>query len=180
MQSASALEYLHSANVVHRDIAARNFLLSSPFKVYLSDFGMSRLITSTDATQKTANNVGPIRWMAPESIFRMEYSKKSDVYMFANFVYEVLYRRVPFADVPNLLDVGDAVQAGQRPSLSRDCPPALLPLFESCWATDPAERMDMGKVLEVVSTLPFEISSIPDAPSDAFTNSSSANNYISL
>lgn len=43
-QLSSALVYLHSCKYVHRDIAARNVLLSSPRCVKLSDFGLSRCI----------------------------------------------------------------------------------------------------------------------------------------
>lgn len=40
MNIAKGLEHMHSNNVVHRDIAARNILLSKDMKCKISDFGM--------------------------------------------------------------------------------------------------------------------------------------------
>src|SRR3989338_1408747 len=54
-ESAAGLEYLHSENVVHRDIAARNFLIADPWKIYLTDFGHSRLLGNDNGTQSTKN-----------------------------------------------------------------------------------------------------------------------------
>ena len=76
---------------------------------------MSRLLTTENQTQRTKNNIGPIRWMAPESIFKSEYSNKSDVFMYGMFLYEVIFRKSPFYAIENLLDVGDAVAQGIRP-----------------------------------------------------------------
>src|SRR3989338_3998922 len=146
LQSSSAVAYLHAENVVHRDIAARNFLLCSPFQLYLADFGMSRFLSADNSTQKTKNHLGPVRWMAPESIFSAEYSKSSDVYMYGMFLYEVFHRTVPFSELENVLDVADIIQDGKRPILAADCP--HLSLFHQCWATNPAERPTMIHILE--------------------------------
>lgn len=43
-QIASALSYLHDRQYLHRDVAARNCLVSNPYCVKLSDFGLSRRI----------------------------------------------------------------------------------------------------------------------------------------
>ena len=86
---------------------------------------MSRLLQANDGdkdfvAQKTKNDVGPIRWSAPESMFQSEYSKMSDCYMFGMFMYEVLFRQIPFYNISNLLDVSDAVLAGKRPDIPPD------------------------------------------------------------
>jgi serine/threonine protein kinase len=39
-------------------------------------------IFNNDLSLKTKTNVGPIRWMSPESLGQQIYSKKSDVWMF--------------------------------------------------------------------------------------------------
>ena len=145
--SASALEFLHSKNIVHRDIAARNFLLASPFIVYLSDFGLSRLLQTSDSSQKTQSSIGPIRWMAPESIFQGTYSSRSDSYMYAMFLYEVLFRCVPFSETSNVLDVSELVAAGERPPiLDPNLDSAYMEVFEKCWSSDPSERLSMSDI----------------------------------
>jgi len=81
---AKGMNHLHKFNVIHRDLAARNVLLSqsnfNKAQLKISDFGLSRVLQQ-DIEGKTRNTFGPIRWMAPESIGRQVYSKKSDVWI---------------------------------------------------------------------------------------------------
>jgi len=63
---------------------------------------MSRVLEQTASEGNTLNNMGPIRWMAPESLARQIYSKKSDVWMFGIVIYEVVSRYEPHTDkTPN-------------------------------------------------------------------------------
>jgi len=71
--------HLSYEKIVHRDLAARNILLDRGHIPKVSDFGMSRVIIDNTNEGQTKTNVGPIKWMAPESIRTSEYSEKSDV-----------------------------------------------------------------------------------------------------
>src|SRR3989338_565167 len=86
---ASALTFLHSLGVVHRDIAARNVLLDGAGKAKLADLGLSRLLDSKHSEQQTKSYVGPVRWMAPEAIRERKYSPASDAYSFGVLMSEV-------------------------------------------------------------------------------------------
>jgi predicted Ser/Thr protein kinase len=72
---ARGIVHLHSNNIVHRDLAARNVLLHQG-EPKITDFGMSRVV---DEHQRgtTKSELGPIRWMAPESLKNKQYSTKS-------------------------------------------------------------------------------------------------------
>jgi serine/threonine protein kinase len=78
---AFGLLHLHSHNIVHRDLAARNILVGD-HKPKISDFGMSRVLKDGAQQGQTASRLGPVRWMAPESIRDAVYSTKSDVWAF--------------------------------------------------------------------------------------------------
>lgn len=81
-QLSTALAYLESKRFVHRDIAARNVLVSSNDCVKLGDFGLSRYME--DSTYyKASKGKLPIKWMAPESINFRRFTSASDVWMFA-------------------------------------------------------------------------------------------------
>ncbi len=81
-QLSTALSYLESKRFVHRDIAARNVLVSSHDCVKLADFGLSRWIDDGDSYYKASRGKLPIKWMAPESINFRRFTAASDVWMF--------------------------------------------------------------------------------------------------
>jgi serine/threonine protein kinase len=58
---------------------------------------MSRVLKE-DIEGRTLSGVGPVCWMAPESISKQVYSKKSDVWTFAVLVYEIVARREPHSE----------------------------------------------------------------------------------
>ena len=123
----------------------------APFALYLADFGLSRLLQTDDGeAQKTQSFMGPVRWMAPESLFDQVYSTKSDSYMYAMFLYEVLFRNVPFFDVSNILDVTELVAAGKRPALvDNELPAIYLEVFTKCWSVEPSERFSLSEIVQL-------------------------------
>ena len=84
----------------HRDIAARNVLVSSRQCVKLADFGLSRWIED-NSYYKASRGKLPIKWMSPESINFRRFTAASDVWMFGVCVWEILMLGVkPFQVVP--------------------------------------------------------------------------------
>ena len=72
---AKGLYHLHKNQIIHRDISARNILMNFN-QPKISDFGMSRFVADTKKGSTTKSNIGPIRWMAPESLKNQSYSTK--------------------------------------------------------------------------------------------------------
>jgi proto-oncogene tyrosine-protein kinase Ret len=131
--------HLHKFNIIHRDLAARNILLTTTGSPKISDFGMSRLLHVADVG-KTYSNIGPIRWMAPESLAQQIYSKKTDIWSFGIVVYEVVAQREPHVDV-NPLDVGVLIRDTYlTPTIPTNCPPLLRKIMEMCWHKEPDHR----------------------------------------
>lgn len=81
-QLSTALSYLESKKYVHRDIAARNVLVSNPSCVKLADFGLSRCMGESQNYYKATKGKLPIKWMSPESINFRRFTTASDVWMF--------------------------------------------------------------------------------------------------
>lgn len=81
-QLSTALSYLESKKYVHRDIAARNVLVSSHTCVKLADFGLSRWMGEDQSYYKASKGKLPIKWMSPESINFRRFTTASDVWMF--------------------------------------------------------------------------------------------------
>ncbi len=136
---AKGLNHLHSNNIAHRDLAARNVLMHNG-EAKISDFGLSRALKEEAQDGKTASNVGPIRWMAPESIANQTYSAKSDVWMYGIVLYEMVARQEPHIG-EDMFNVAIKIRdAGHTPPIPDDCPPVLKEIMEMCWKVNPEAR----------------------------------------
>ena len=77
-QVANGIEYLHSNNIVHRDLKSPNVLVAENFILKISDFGTSKELISDSSRVMSFN--GTTSWMAPEVIRNERCSAKVDVW----------------------------------------------------------------------------------------------------
>ncbi|XP_072535595.1 focal adhesion kinase 1 isoform X3 [Salminus brasiliensis] len=151
-QLSTALAYLESKRFVHRDIAARNVLVSSVDCVKLGDFGLSRYMEDS-SYYKASKGKLPIKWMAPESINFRRFTSSSDVWMFGVCMWEILmYGVKPFQGVKNN-DVIGRIENGERLAMPPNCPPTLYSLMTKCWAYDPSKRPRFNELKAQLSTI---------------------------
>jgi len=154
---AKGMLHLHCGipgkEVIHRDLAARNILLKNGVAL-ITDFGLSRVKSSLDDYQKTQNNVGPLKWMSPESLFENKYSTKSDVFSFGVVIYEIIAQEPPWKDLSGVQAAGK-VNNGYRMVLPESCPCPLVlkKLMVKCWAQLPSDRPDFEKICDILENL---------------------------
>uniref|UniRef100_A0A3Q3B604 Focal adhesion kinase 1 n=1 Tax=Kryptolebias marmoratus TaxID=37003 RepID=A0A3Q3B604_KRYMA len=151
-QLSTALAYLESKRFVHRDIAARNVLVSTVDCVKLGDFGLSRYMEDS-SYYKASKGKLPIKWMAPESINFRRFTSASDVWMFGVCMWEILmYGIKPFQGVKNN-DVIGRIENGERLAMPPQCPPTLYSLMTKCWSYDPSKRPRFNELKTQLSTI---------------------------
>ncbi|XP_019110366.1 protein tyrosine kinase 2aa isoform X4 [Larimichthys crocea] len=151
-QLSTALAYLESKRFVHRDIAARNVLVSSVDCVMLGDFGLSRYMEDS-SYYKASKGKLPIKWMAPESINFRRFTSASDVWMFGVCMWEILmYGIKPFQGVKNN-DVIGRIENGERLAMPPQCPPTLYSLMTKCWSYDPSKRPRFTELKTQLNTI---------------------------
>ncbi|OUM56382.1 hypothetical protein PIROE2DRAFT_49574, partial [Piromyces sp. E2] len=136
---SSGMEYLHSKNVVHGDLMARNILLDVDLQPHICDFGFSKCRAVVDHHSKL-KRLDSLRWTANEVHESFVYTKKSDVYSFAMLCYELFtWGNVPFQNLSERF-LSEAVIAGKRPDYPEDCPMAIWKLMERMWDGNPDAR----------------------------------------
>lgn len=159
--TAAALSFLHSIGMVHRDIAARNVLLGQNYHPYLCDFGFARVVDLTvrpDGENNTKDNIGPIRWMAPEAMRESKYSFATDAYSFGITIWEILEDgRIPFDHYQNLVEVATSVLGGETLPINSSVPARLTQLMRDLWNQEPTKRPKMTDVISILKDLDKEL-----------------------
>ena len=142
LESARAIEYLHSNGFIHRDIKSPNILISDDDRAVLADFGLSRFVS-----KEMSYEIGTIQWMAPEVMQTTgsTYTISADVYAFGIMLWEMVTKEVPYSDM-TFLQIAFYVNGGGRPEIPEDTPESMAKLIRKCWNQDPDRRPSMSQV----------------------------------
>ena len=94
---ADGLAHAHDQGVVHRDIKPQNLLLGMAGRIYISDFGLSRLLDEPRLTM-TGELMGTPAYLSPEQVRgdESQIDHRTDIYSLGVTLYELLTARRPF------------------------------------------------------------------------------------
>jgi len=158
VDASSAIQHLHQQRILHRDIAARNFLVNQEQRVFVSDFGMSVQLPPVSAVYEgRLDEPIPIAWCAPE-LFKSPrvFSTATDVYAFGVFLFELFIQQPPFdskADLTKEVRKNGSI----RPTIPGWCPNRLNRVMTSCWAAS-HERPNMPAVNKELKEIHTQLS----------------------
>lgn len=82
-EASAGMTYLESQKCIHRDVAARNCLLTAELLLKISDFGLS---IKADVEKGKTDDKLPIRYLAPEVMREKKWSHKSDIWAFGKLL----------------------------------------------------------------------------------------------
>ncbi|XP_053729122.1 LIM domain kinase 1a isoform X4 [Synchiropus splendidus] len=170
---AAGMSYLHSMNIIHRDLNSHNCLVRENNTVVVADFGLARLMID-DKQEKLSHAklpglkkpdrrkrytvVGNPYWMAPEMIHGKSYDERVDIFSFGIMLCEIIGRVNADPDyLPRALDFGLNVSGFLEHYCPTDCPPAFFPLAAVCCDLDADKRPAFTKLEEWLENLKMHL-----------------------
>ena len=140
-QMASALDAAHAADLVHRDFKPGNVLLDGE-RALLTDFGLSKLLSSTNRLTAPGRMVGTAHYLSPEQIRGQDVTARTDVYALGCVIFESLTASSPFEGESDFVVMYAHLERPAPPMSERRpaLPAAADAVVSRAMQKDPADR----------------------------------------
>lgn len=142
-QLAEALQYAHGHGIVHRDLKPANALVDEQGNLFLTDFGIAKLLESASPRlTQTDAIMGTPAYISPEQAKAQTVNQRSDIYSLGIILYEMVTGSVPFvADTPLAVILKHISDPLPLPSLIKaDIPESIERVILKALAKEPDDR----------------------------------------
>lgn len=155
LEICSAIQHLHSLNIIFRDLKPDNVGFDFEGKVKIFDFGLAKELDpkqrcSSTATETALYNMsggtGSRRFMAPEVSLCAPYGLSADLYSFGILAWEILALEKAFGRMPVDEHRERVVLGNERPELLPEWTDSLKDILEGCWDGDLQQRPEAKEV----------------------------------
>lgn len=167
---ASGLAYLHSHNIIHRNLNSKSIFLDEFYYPKITNFDFSKQIEQSSFKNESTIK-GKLKYVAPETLVNFEYSKSTDVYSFSLLIYEIMTNKKPFKninesfkeeifegneyEIKRLANMTSIIlDKGIRPEFNASIPDSYRKLIEKCWSQNPKMRPTFDEIVTELKTNP--------------------------
>ncbi|VDM97486.1 unnamed protein product, partial [Onchocerca ochengi] len=178
---AIGLEYMHSKQILHRDLKTQNILLNKKRTIVkLSDFGISKEL-STRSLASTI--IGTPNYLSPEICEGRAYNQKSDLWALGCVLYELAELRRAF-DGENLPSIVMKITKGRHNPISEHWSDDLKQLVNSILDVNENKRPLLKEILTCPLILPvclainLDLGALPSSPPKKTRQIASSNSSI--
>ncbi|XP_015927696.1 LIM domain kinase 1 isoform X2 [Parasteatoda tepidariorum] len=166
---ASGMAYLHSKNIIHRDLNSNNCLVREDKSVVVADFGLARVMLDKQLSRKSSTGnrrperkkrytvVGNPYWMAPEMMSHKKYDERVDIFSFGIILCEIIGRIPADPDIlPRSSDFGLNVAAFKE-KFCDGCPELYSEIAFKCCDISPEKRPSFNIIKEWLETMSLHL-----------------------
>ncbi len=161
----AALEVVHAAGLVHRDLKPPNVMLREDGSVVLIDFGLAKQLDSAHLNTMAGVLRGSPYYMSPEQAQGLPLDARSDLYSTGVILFEMLSGNKPYLG-NSAVDVMQQHVNGPRPPLPAACA-ALEPLIDRMMARDRGQRFADAVALQDALRGAIAVVAAANAPVEA-------------
>ncbi|KAL3138988.1 hypothetical protein ABBQ32_005793 [Trebouxia sp. C0010 RCD-2024] len=135
------LRFLHSHNIVHRDIKSGNILLSKDCdSAKICDVGLARIMSNTSITSSSHNVMTTFPYAAPEILLCERSNHRADIFSFGVLLWELITQETPQRG--NLRDL----------QVPQECPQVISDVVEACTSQLPMDRPTTQQIIYVIES----------------------------
>ncbi len=141
---AEAVHFAHERGVLHRDLKPANILFDETDRPYVSDFGLAKMVGSSEIPTRSGHILGTPQYLAPEIAqgSAANATIASDQYSLGSILYELLTGQPPFSQIDLVSLLRDIIE---KPvplprAIDANIPPDLEVICLKCLSKEPARR----------------------------------------